>query len=162
MKNVADNEIEILSDPIVLENVPLFDSRGAAIKVDPENTESADKTINTQFDGWMHGLPDMYHVLWQNDWQFDDELRAKVVLIKEGTCVEDTEGRFYFVKPLDTSLFLGVVNEVDVSPSLTLTDANAINFDAVGFMPTYEAHNMGAVPEGNDVTIKYTEGKAVE
>lgn len=162
LKNVADNEIEILSDPILLEGVPLFDSIGNQVKVDPENSASDNKLINTQFDGWMHGLPDMYHVLWQNDWEITPEIAGKVVHIQEGTRVEDTEGNFYFVKPLDTSLFLGVVNEADVSASLTLTDANNINFDAVGFMPTYEAHNMGAVPEGTAVTVKYSEGKAVE
>ena len=164
LKNVANDEYEILSDPIQLQGVPLFDSRGIQKRVDPTDDTSNFKLINTMFDGWMHGLPDMYHLLSQNNWDLT-LIEDKVVHIQEGTRVRDNNGTFYFVKPLDTSLFLGVVNQGNVDASLTLADATAIANELeaeVYNMPTYTAHEMGAIPEGAEVVIKYTEGKVVE
>ncbi len=113
------------------------------------------KTLSLQFDGWMHGLPDMYHELAKNNWQMTADISAKVVNIPTGTAATDGTNNFY-IKPLEISMFLAAV------PSNTagvpdITSAAGVDLGAV---PIFTAHSMGAKPKGT--VVKYSEGKAVE
>ncbi len=143
LKDSAGNYV-ILSNPVSLNNVAVADSAG-----------NAQGTLSLQFDGWMHGMPDVYGDLAQNNWEMTPDIASKVVYIPEGTVATGDDGTRYFVKPLDTSLFLGVVDVNTIPsgsvPSITSTDTSN--------MPSYTAHNMGATPSA---VIKYTEGKPVE
>lgn len=134
----------LLSDPIQLQPITLTNGAGDS------------KTVALQFDGWMHGLPDLYYELSKNNWQMSDEISDKVVNIPAGTEVTDaTDGGItYYVKPLEISVFLAEVpsNTVGV-PDITAADA--VDLDDV---PDYVAHGMGDMP---DAEVKYSEGKPV-
>ncbi|ALP52409.1 hypothetical protein Tel_04215 [Candidatus Tenderia electrophaga] len=142
----SNGDYVILSNPITLNNVAVQDSAG-----------TAKGTLSLQFDGWMHGMPDMYHELEKNGWTMTPDIAGKVVHIAAGTEATGDDGTRYFVKPLDTSLFLGVVTNFPNGTQPDISDANAVDLTS---LPSYTAHNMGAVPTGT--SIKYTEGKAVE
>ena len=136
----------ILSDPITLNNVTVYDNLGASAG-----------TVSLQFDGWMHGLPDMYFELQKNNWSIAG-LGDKVRRLLPGQELTDGNGTRYFVKPMETSLFLGVVGAFPLSPGqpdITQADTG-VNLTTV---PDYTPHDMGATP--TDVTIKYSEGKAL-
>lgn len=142
----GNGDYVILSNPITLNDVAVQDSAGT------------DKgTLSLQFDGWMHGMPDMYHELEKNGWTMTPEIAGKVVHIAAGTEATGSDSTRYFIKPLDTSLFLGVVNAFPNGTQPDMTLADTVDLTS---LPTYTAHDMGAVPSG--VSIKYTEGKAVE
>ena len=142
----ANGDYVILDNPVVLNNVAVQDSAGNAMG-----------TLNLQFDGWMQGMPDVYGELAQNDWQMTPEIAGKVLYIAEGTEATGEDGTRYFIKPLDTSLFLGVVTAFPNGSQPDITLADGVDLTTV---PSYSAHNMGAVPTGT--VVKYTEGNAVE
>ncbi len=136
----------ILSDPIALTNVAVQDSAG-----------NAKGTLNLQFDGWMYGIPDVYGELAQNGWMMTPDIAAKVVHIAAGTEATGSDGTRYFVKPLDTSLFLGVVSAFPNGTQPDIAQSGNVDLTTV---PSYSAHGMGATPSGT--VVKYTEGNAVE
>ncbi len=142
--SVAANYM-ILDNPIML----------SPFAVDTDGDTVADKTLSLQFDGWMHGLPDMYHELAKNDWQMSADISAKVINIPAGTAVTDGTNNYY-IKPLEISMFLDVVasNTAGV-PDITI--ASDVDLEAV---PVFVAHGMGAKP--TDTVVKYSEGKVVE
>ena len=141
--NLAQGDYMILDNPVQLN--PITVANGA----------NEDKTLSLQFDGWMHGLPDLYHELSKNNWQMSQEVADKVVNIPAGTAVTDSEGVGYYLKPLEISIFLAEVpNTTDGLPDITA--AEVIDLDDV---PTFTDHGMGAKPEGAEV--KYSEGKPV-
>lgn len=145
----SSNNYAILDNPIALESISVTNRLGDA------------KSLLLQYDGWMHGLPDLYEVLRQNNWTFTTEIKGKIINIPAGTAATDgTNG--YYIKPLETSVFLETVTATDISnaggtvPALTLADG--INLATAA--PTYTEHNMGAIP--TVTTIKYSEGVLVE
>jgi len=114
--------------------------------------------LTLQFDGWMHGLPDLYNELSKNGWVMDTNISSKVINIPAGTEVTDGSNVnvSYYVKPLEVSVFLNEVNSPSNAPDIT--QAEAVSLDSG--MPTFVEHNMGALPTGT--VIKYSEGKPVE
>ncbi len=142
--SVAGNYM-ILDNPIML----------SPFDIDTDGDSINDKTLSLQFDGWMHGLPDMYHELAKNNWQMSADISAKVINIPAGTAVTDGTNNFY-IKPLEISVFLAEVpNNTAGVPDIT----SAASVD-LGTVPTFINHGMGAKPA--DTVVKYSEGKAVE
>lgn len=135
----------LLSDPIQLQ--PITVANGAGV----------DKNLSLQFDGWMHGLPDLYHELSKNGWTMNQNIANKVINIPEATLVTDTNGVEYYVKPLEVSVFLNAVADPGAGAP-DIDQADAVSLDTG--MPTFVEHNMGALPSNTE--IKYSEGKAVE
>jgi len=142
---MSGSDYVILSDPIQLQ--PITVANGAGVN----------KTLSLQFDGWMHGLPDLYNELSKNGWVMNSTISNKVINIPEATLVTDTNGVEYYVRPLEVSVFLNEVADPGANgPDITQADAVSLDTD----MPTFVEHNMGALPSGTEV--KYSEGKAVE
>jgi hypothetical protein len=151
--------------------VGLYDNLGNPVKADPNGAavtvgvdESNWKKVNTQFDGWMHGLPDMYHELAKNDWSIVG-LGDKVRRLIAGQEVMDSQGTAYYAKPMDMSLFLGEITEQSITDAgrtvPDLTQAQSVDLSTV---PDYTAHGMGAMPTSNGgepLVVKYSEGKPV-
>lgn len=159
----------ILSDQISLTQVGLYDNLGNPVKADPAGAavvvggdESNWKKVSLQFDGWLHGMPDMRHELQKNGWSVAG-LGDKVRRLLDGQEVTDTNGTRYFVKPMETSLFLGEVNAFPVSPGAPdVSAADAVDLAAV---PDYTHHQMGAEPTTNGsaaIEVKYSEGQPLE
>lgn len=144
LQTADTNEFVILSDPISLVQVDLYDNLGSA----------TDETVALQYDGWMHGLPDMYNELERNGWSIEG-LGDDVRRLLEGQLVTDSANVSYFVKPMDTSLFLGVVTEFPNGEQPDISLADNVDLDSV---PDYTHHEMGAAPEGEEVIVKYREG----
>lgn len=159
----------VLSDPIFLNGVGVTDSIGNVVYVKDANgfDTTTPKTFNLQFDGWLHGLPDMYRELEKNGWTMTPDIAGKVWHVPAGTKVTDANSVNYFIKPLDTSLFLGVISEGSITgngrtlPSLADVSTNA----ALSSVPGYTSHQMGAVPTTDDngaaLATKYSEGKLI-
>lgn len=126
-------------------------------------TNGADqsKTLMLRYDGWMHGLPDLYQELSKNEWHMTSDIADKVIVIPAGTMVTDGGGAQYYVKPLETSVFLAEVGSG--LPGLPdLAAADSVDLTTV---PTFVDHNMGALPtqaNGQPLPVKYSEGKLVE
>ncbi|MFQ5471016.1 MAG: hypothetical protein ACE5EH_12055 [Gammaproteobacteria bacterium] len=139
----ANSNYVLLSDPIQLQ--PITATNGAGDT----------KTLSLQFDGWMHGLPDLYHELSKNNWQMSQELSDKVINLAEGTPVTDSNNVNYYLKPLEISVFLTEVpsNTAGV-PDLSVADSVDL-----ATVPNFTPHGMGAKPTGT--VVKYSEGKPV-
>ena len=167
--NTADSSYVILSDPLNLVQVGLYDNLGNPVKADPDGAavivgtdEDNWKKVSLQFDGWMHGLPDMHRELEKNGWSIAG-LGDKVRLLKAGQTVSDGTAN-YFVKPMETSLFLGIVNAFPLGDGQPdITQADGVDLTSV---PDYTPHEMGAAPTtgagGGAIEVKYSEGKALE
>lgn len=142
----TDNYV-MLSDPVQLE--PITVPNGAGV----------DKTLSLMYDGWMHGLPDMYQELSKNDWQMSSDISDKIINIPAGTAVTDSsdDTTMYYVKPLEVSVFLGVVDGTTTPGVPDISDADAVDLSTV---PDFTDHGMGAKPTGT--VVKYSEGIAVE
>lgn len=141
----------ILDDPINLVGVELYD-----------NLENAtNETVSLQYDGWMHGMPDLYRELERNNWTVDASIGGKVRRLLPGQEVSDTAGNRYFVKPMDVSLFLGIVGANTIPEGETPDISQADSVD-LGSVPDYTPHNMGAAPtkdsNDNPIQVKYSEG----
>ncbi len=112
--------------------------------------------FSLQFDGWMHGLPDMHWELEKNNYVMTQELADKVVNIPTGTDVTDSNtGTIYYVKPLEIGVILrtgtpAAGEQPDLSP------ADGIDLSTV---PSAATVNIGAKP--TNAQLKYVEGKAV-
>lgn len=120
-----------------------------------DSAGDANGTPGLLFDAWMHGMPDIYELA-QNNWEMMPEIAGKVVHIAACTEAAGDDATRYFVKPLETSLFLGVVTTFNgIQPDMGLADSLDLTS-----LPSHIAHEMG--PVAANVTIKYTAGKAVE
>ena len=150
---VVGGTYALLSDPIFLNDVPVHDSAHQEMG-----------TLDLQFDGWMHGFPDIYQDLRENDFVMTPDIGGKARHIGS-TAVEtlggdadvvvtDADGVEYYVKALETSLFIGTVAEPTPAPDIDL--AGTVDLDSV---PDFTAHSMGAMP---DADIRYSEGELVE
>ena len=140
----ADSNYVILSDPINLGQIEVTNAAGDA------------KTLMLQYDGWMHGLPDMFMTLQENDWLITQDIADKVINIPAGTAATDGTNGFY-IKPMETSVFLGLV-PLSTPDLPDVTQADDINLTTD--VPTFTEHNMGDMPVVT--TVKYSEGVLVE
>ena len=135
----TDNTYKLLDDPIRLNPVTLTNNAGQS------------KTLSLQYDGWMHGLPDLFEELRKNKFVMTADISGKIINIPAATPVTDTSGTTYRLKPLEMGEFLNVVS----NPStLDITVANAVDLTTV---PVFVEHNMGTIPSVS--TVKYSEGK---
>ncbi|MFC1747529.1 hypothetical protein ACFL2V_01840 [Pseudomonadota bacterium] len=139
----------LLDNPIQLSPITsgLVDGTGTAI---------TGKTMSFQFDGWMHGMPDLYWELSKNNFNMTTDISSKIVIIPAGTAVTDANsGDGYYVKPLEISVFLDVVpNTTPGIPDITVAD----DVD-LATVPGFTDHGMGAKPTGT--AVLYSEGLAV-
>ena len=135
--DAATDEYVLLDDPIMLDPLEI-DGQSYAL----------------QYDGWMHGLPDMHWELQKNDYILDAGIRDKIVNIPAGTLVSDSSADYY-VKPLEIGVILPTHGSAPAgAPDPTAADDLDLEFEvpepvAIGVMPT-------------DVVTKYVEGKPVE
>lgn len=140
----ASNNYVLLSDPIRLLPVTLTNNAGEA------------KTLSLQYDGWMHGLPDLFNELWENNFVMTQDISDKIINIPAGTLVTDADDatKSYLIKPLEVSQFLDVVPDPG---TLDITVADSIDLNTV---PVFVDHGMGDMPATTGV--KYSEGILVE
>ncbi|VAW86104.1 hypothetical protein MNBD_GAMMA16-2206, partial [hydrothermal vent metagenome] len=155
----------ILSDPISLVNVGLYDNLSEKVTsdgLDLASDEANWKKVSLQYDGWMQGLPDLYFELEKADWDITG-MGDKVRLLVEGQEVLDAAGVRYFVKPMDISLFLATVTTFPNGEQPNMTLADAADLDTV---PDYTPHSMDAAPttnlDGGALVVKYSEGQPIE
>lgn len=141
----ANSAYKLLDDPIALAPVTL--ANGAGVQ----------KTLSLRYDGWMHGLPDLFEELRKSDFVVTPAIADKIINIPAGTQGTDASdsSKTYLIKPMEVSEFLAVVPDPG---NLDLTTANAVNLDALA--PNFVEHGMGAMP--NVTTVKYSEGNLVE
>jgi hypothetical protein len=118
-----------------------------------------EKTLALQYDGWMMGLPDLYHELSKNDWVMTTDISEKIINLPAGTAVTETATETdYVLKPIEISQFLlPAADDTDESLFPDITLADDVELDDV---PAFVEHGMGAMPEGT--TVKYSEGILVE
>lgn len=116
--------------------------------------DSETSTFSLQFDGWMHGLPDMRWELQKNDFELSDDIKDKIVNIPAGTQLTETgTGKAYLVKPLEIGIILPTVSPAPAGAP-DPAQANGLDLDFSVPTPT----DIGALPTGT--TLKYIEGKA--
>lgn len=140
----ANSNYVLLSDPILLQPVTLTNNAGD------------EKTFSLQFDGWMHGLPDLFEEFRKKGFVMDTSISDKIVNIPAGTEVTDAADttKTYLIKPLEISQFL---NPVSDPGSLDITVADSVDLNSV---PNFVEHNMGDMPTVS--TVKYSEGILIE
>ncbi len=152
----------ILSDPIKLVNAGLYNNLSEKVTsdgLDLANDGSNWKKVSLQYDGWMQGMPDLYFELEKAGWDISG-LGEKVRLLIEGQEVVDAADVRYFIKPMDTSLFLATVTTFPngAQPDMTLADQADLTT-----VPDYTPHGMGGTPtvdaDGNALVVKYSEGQ---
>lgn len=151
LKDVGGNYV-ILADPIIL--------NGDLVTVKNGEGTEIEKNLMLQYDGWLHGLPDIHDALRRNNWQIDEEIESKIINIPAGTVVTDgTET--YYLKPLQTSIFLKGISELEITGAggsvPDVTPAEAIDLSD---LPTFTEHNMGDMP--TVTKLKFSEGILVE
>jgi len=145
----GEGDYVVLSDPVQLQ--PITATNGA----------DEQKTLSLQFDGWMHGLPDMYGELSENDWVMTQSISDKIFNLSAGTEVIDTSNVAYYLKPLDISVFPNVVTASEITGAGgTVPDIADASQADLATVPGFVAHGMGAMPTGT--VVKYSEGLPVE
>ncbi len=145
----ANSQYKLLSDPISLTAQSYAYSYQSGVS----------KTLALQFDGWMHGMPDLYKDLQKNDWTMSSALSQKVINIAAGTQVTDSNGVVYYIKPLQVSIFLAeVAQPATGAPDVTL--GSALDVDAGStLLPTFTDHGMSStIPAAS---VRYSEGKTL-
>ncbi|MBI3773616.1 MAG: hypothetical protein HY272_13070 [Gammaproteobacteria bacterium] len=151
-KNDGSGDYMLLSDPISL----VAKSYSYSYQ-----TPAATKSLALQFDGWMHGLPDLYQDLQKGGWTMTTALSQKIINIPAGTQVTDSNGVVYYIKPLQVSIFLAEVNSPAAGKSFPdVTQGSVLNV-GVGspLLPTFTDHGMSTTIPPADV--KYSEGDEV-
>jgi hypothetical protein len=141
----------LLSDPISL----------AAQSYGYSYQTGVSKTLALQFDGWMHGMPDLYQDLQKGGWTMTTALSQKIINIPAGTEVTDSNGVHYYIKPLQVSIFLAEVNSPAAGKSFPNVNlGSALNVSAGSpLLPTFTDHGMSTTIPSADV--KYSEGDEV-
>lgn len=143
---VASNgDYKLLDDPIALAPVTLANGAGVP------------KTLSLRYDGWMHGLPDLFEELRKNDFVVTQTIADKIINIPAGTAVDDAadSSKHYVIKPLEVSEFLTVVAD-PLTLGSAMTTAAAVDLLTV---PNFVEHGMGTMP--SVTTVKYSEGNLV-
>ncbi len=145
----SDGNYHLLDSPIQLTPITLT------------NGADTSRTLSLQFDGWMHGLPDLYDELSNSEWVMTRQIADKIVSIPAGTEVTDSNGVAYFVKPLDISVFLDPITAGGISTAGgTVPDITNASLADLETVPDLTPHGMGAMP--TNVVIKYSEGNPVK
>jgi len=145
----GNGDYVMLSDPLQL--MPVTATNGAG----------ETKTLSLAYDGWMHGMPDMYQELSKNDWIMSQEIADKIINLPAATVVTDTDGVEYFVKPLDISLFMENLTESEIiGAGGTVPDISDASQADLATVPDLVPNGMGAVPTGT--VVKYSEGNPVD
>lgn len=144
----SNNNYVLLSDSILLTV-----GGGVALKSDWTTTVATSLTL--QYDGWMHGLPDLYKELEVNGWVMNSAISDKIINIPADTLVTDNNGVQYYVKPLEVGVFLNAVGAGAGRPDISLAEVANLNS-----VPTFTDHKMGVMP--TDVVTKYSEGNPVQ
>ncbi|ORJ62952.1 hypothetical protein [Geothermobacter hydrogeniphilus] len=126
------------------------------LRFDPVSLNVNGMPINfsLEYDGWMHGLPDMRWELEKNGFELTPELAGKIVNLPAGT--ELTIGSAnYFVKPTEIGVILPTISAPANPPDLTAATA----LDLAGLtLPA--APSIGSQPTG--LTVRYVEGEMVQ
>ncbi|MCG8382128.1 MAG: hypothetical protein MJA28_07925 [Gammaproteobacteria bacterium] len=145
--SAVDNYL-ILSDPVRFQ--PLAAT----------NHSGAEKTLSLAFDGWMHGLPDLYFELHKNDFVMSSEIADKVINLSAGTELVDASDNTvrYYLKPLDVSIFLNVVTQP--ADGLSFPDITLSESADLTTVPDYTDTGMGDKP--TDTEIRFSEGIAIQ
>ncbi|WP_148896425.1 hypothetical protein [Geothermobacter ehrlichii] len=126
------------------------------LRFDPVTLSVNGTPINfsLEFDGWMHGLPDMRWELEKNHFELTQELASKIVNLPAGT--ELTSGSAnYFVKPIEIGVILPTISAPANAPDLA--PAAALDLSSL-VLPA--APSIGTPPSG--LSVKYVEGEAVQ
>jgi hypothetical protein len=142
----SNSAYHLLDDPVALAPVTLTNGAGDS------------KTLSLRYDGWMHGLPNMFDELRKNDFVVTTDVANKIINIPSGTSVTDATDstKSYLIKPLEVSEFLEVVADPGTLGT-AMTAAGAVDLSTV---PDFVDHGMGAMPS---VTVpKYSEGNLIE
>lgn len=143
----VNHEYKLLSDPISLTAQSYSYQSGAS------------KTLALQFDGWLHGMPDFYEDLQENDWTMSSALSQKVINIAAGTQVTDSNGVVYYIKPLQVSIFLAEVAQPTTgAPDVILGSALNVSKGST-LLPTFTDHGMTSVIPA--ATVRFSEGKTL-
>ncbi|MBI3611437.1 MAG: hypothetical protein HY204_12160 [Nitrospirae bacterium] len=140
----SNNNFKLLDDPIRLNPMTLVNHGGVS------------KTLSLQYDGWMHGLADLYEELRKNDFVMTADISGKIINIPDGTVATDSidPAKSYLIKPLEISQFLNVVADPG---TLDMAVADTVDLSTV---PNFVEHNMGPMPPVTGV--KYSEGILVQ
>jgi hypothetical protein len=146
LKNSSGNYV-LLDDPVRFTPVTLINGAGES------------KILSLQFDGWMHGLPDMFEELRKSDFNLGTSLKNKIINIPAGTQVTDATDstKTYLIKPLEVSVFL---NPVTDTTGLTLPSLAAAESLDLSTILTFQDPNLGAAPTVTGT--KYSEGKLIQ
>ncbi|MFQ5598233.1 MAG: hypothetical protein ACE5GK_09310 [Nitrospiria bacterium] len=140
----ANGAFVLLSDPVQL--TPLTLANNAGIQ----------KTLSLQYDGWMHGLPDLFEELRKKDFVIDATIADKIINIPAGTVANDAidPSKSYLIKPLEISQFLNLVADPG---TLDITVADGVDLSTV---PNFVEHGMGDIPVVD--LPKYSEGVLIQ
>lgn len=140
---------KLLDDPVMLQPLQLTTNGGDTLN------------FSLQYDGWLHGLPDMHQELEKNNYQITPTIADKVVNIPAGTPVSDEAGNDYFIKPMEIGVILPVVTASDITAAgKTAPDLSAADQAGLSTVPAFVAPNGAVAP--TDVVLKYIEGKPVQ
>ncbi len=136
------------------ENYKLLDDPLMFKAIEIENNAGESRSIVLEYDGWMAGLPDLYHEFEKAGHMMTSTISDKIINLPQNLILETLDEKYYVVKPLEISLFL---SEVADPGSLDLTNSYGIDIYDV---PIFKEHGMEDIPEIEDV--KYSEGILVE
>ena len=144
---VDDNgDYKLLDDPMRFDAITVTNNGGD------------EKTVSLMFDGWMGGLPMMYHELCKNGWVMTEKIANKIINLAAGTeLIETSTDDSYLLKPLEISQFLNLVED---TTGLDVPDISQADDVDLATVPDFVEHGMGDKPDVD--TIKYSEGELVE
>ncbi|MBU0674797.1 MAG: hypothetical protein KJ950_09165 [Proteobacteria bacterium] len=120
------------------------------------------RNLQLTFDGWLGGVPYPYDALEQNAWVMSSSISEKIINIPSGTALTDSQGIGYYLKPVNTSIFLQAVTMDDITNAGgTVPDLNAASVIDFNDIPAFSQSDppMGEMPQG--VVVKYSEGLPV-
>ncbi len=139
----ANGSYMILDNPIVFKPIELVRNDGTK------------KMISLEYDGWLHGLPEFFFELSQNNFNITKDIADRVINIPAGTeLIDAKDGTKYLVKPLVISQYL---HKATGSVDLDVTQAVGVDLSTVGAFPD---NGMGEIPA--NAVLKYTEGQKIK
>lgn len=145
----GNGQYKLLDDPIMLQPVQL-----TAVGGDTLN-------FSLQYDGYMHGLPDMHQQLQHNNNRMTPDIADKIVNIPAGTQVADETGNIYYIKPLQIGVILPIVTASDIDAAgKTAPDLSTAALADLSTVPAFVDPNLPDAP--TDAVLKYAEGIPVQ